>query len=509
MKLINYILASMLLLTAGLFSGCSDDDDSRAGAVLSSATSLNFSSTNAGTKTIMIYADGDWTVEAPEWVVVTPDHGSMTMEVTVSAADNMRDGAVDNPRKENVIFKGRDLRSIAEVLILQDGDKYRDCPVVGISDIDGAADESVIEIKNAVVASLTTSGFVISENGVNVLATISSTTEISGNGGRAAVTPVSVGDRLDIKAEKLSDGQKLAYIACDEVVILSSGETVTYPEPVNITDKIASYSSNTRTYIQIDGVVDGRTIKIDGAEASAQMVDAPADMDITSLNGHVVSVTGYFAGIATPVVRIIPVAIEDKGVFEIVYFQEDFEWLAPYSAVVPAGKTVEEDNLDAAAPQISDPKKAGVDGVTAEDVMIEKGYEFLRVCDPSKKIGECIYLQTNYLKFGKTSYQAGIILPAIADVPDNTTVKLSFDWCPMRQGSGKIDPVNLIVIVGDETYEIPTHGWENDHRLEWIRAEVTIPNVDKDTRITIRQTEWPAKTANRWFLDNIKIIKAE
>ena len=109
MKLINYILASMLLLTAGLFTGCSDDDDSRAGAVLSSAPSLSFSSTDAGTKTIMIYADGDWTVEAPDWVVVTPDHGTMTMEVTVSAIDNVRDGALDKPRNGKVSFKGRDL----------------------------------------------------------------------------------------------------------------------------------------------------------------------------------------------------------------------------------------------------------------------------------------------------------------------------------------------------------------------------------------------------------------
>jgi len=499
----------MLLLTTGIFTGCSDDDDSRAGAVLSSAPSLSFSSTDAGTKTIMIYADGDWTVEAPEWVVVTPDHGSMTMEVTVSAADNMRDGAVDNPRKENVIFRGRDIRSIAEVLIMQDGDKYRDCPVVELKDVDALQNEAVIELRDAVVASLTNSGFIVSNNGVNVLATISVNTVISGNGGRAATTAVSVGDKINIKAEKLSDGQKLAYIACDEITILSSGESVTYPEPENITEKIDTYTANTRKYVKIDGVLDGKTIKVDGAELSVQIVDIPANLDINSLNGHVVSMYGYFAGVASPVVRVIPASIEDKGVFEIVYFQEDFEWLAPYSAVVPAGKTVEEDNLDATAPQISDKNKAGVDGVTAEDVLLEKGYEFLRVCDPSKKIGECIYLQTNYLKFGKTSYQAGIILPAIADIPDNTNIVLSFDWCPMRQGSGKIDPVNLIVIVGDETYEIPTHGWENGHRLEWICAEVAIPNANKDTRITIRQTEWPAKTANRWFLDNIKIIKAE
>ena len=85
----------------------------------------------------------------------------------------------------------------------------------------------------------------------------------------------------------------------------------------------------------------------------------------------------------------------------------------------------------------------------------------------------------------------------------------------MRQGSGKIDPVNLIVIVQNgstqQQFEIPTHGWESGHKLEWIKAEIDLAGItiDKNTKITIKQTQWPAKTANRWFLDNIKITKDE
>ena len=153
-----------------------------------------------------------------------------------------------------------------------------------------------------------------------------------------------------------------------------------------------------------------------------------------------------------------------------------------------------------------------VDGVSALDALKAKGYEFLRVT--TKTEGECIYLQQNYLKFGKTSYQAGIVFPAMDNIPAGTKLKLSFDWCPMRQGSGKIDPVNLIVIISEgeneiATYDVPECGWENDHVLEWIRAEVEIIGVDitPETRITLRQTQWPASTANRWFLDNIELTK--
>lgn len=100
------------------------------------------------------------------------------------------------------------------------------------------------------------------------------------------------------------------------------------------------------------------------------------------------------------------------------------------------------------------------------------------------------------------------------NIPAGTKLKLSFDWCPMRQGSGKIDPVNLIVIISEgeneiATYDVPECGWENGHVLEWIRAEVEIIGVDitPETRITITQTQWEVSTANRWFLDNIQLEK--
>lgn len=177
---------------------------------------------------------------------------------------------------------------------------------------------------------------------------------------------------------------------------------------------------------------------------------------------------------------------------------------------VGAGRTVEDDNLDAYCPQLPTPK---VDGVSALDALEAKGYEFLRVT--TKTEGECIYLQQNYLKFGKTGYQAGIVLPSMDNVPAGTKLTLSFDWCPMRQGSGKVDPVNLLVVVsnGDKelaSYDVPEAGWADGHKLEWIRAEVAIEGVDitPETRITIRQTQWPEATANRWFLDNIELSKS-
>lgn len=500
MKRTKQITASVLAVLALCgFSGCSEEEDQLSKAVLASATTLTFEAQNASEKLITVYSDANWISEVPDWVTISPTQGSAgTTEVTVSVTDNMRDGAEDNPRKATLVFKGSTLASRAEVLISQNGDKYRDVKDYAPSDIASLADETVVSIPDVVVMAVTTDGFMVSD------------TENSGNVYVINSTSVNIGDNLSLRGTKGSDTQSLAIVECDQVEILSTGGTVTYPTPEDITSKIDSYDPKDRTYVSVDGVLSGTNIVVEGAQYSVAVTNAPESMNLAALNGHKVTAKGYFAGVAAPVIRITLSEIEDKGIFKEIYYAEDFEWLEPWALAVGAGRTVEDDNLDAYCPQLPTPK---VDGVSALDALEAMGYEFLRVT--TKTEGECIYLQQNYLKFGKTSYQAGIVLPSMDNVPAGTKLTLAFDWCPMRQGSGKIDPVNLLVIVsnGDNelaSYDVPEAGWAEGHKLEWIRAEVAIEGVDitPETRITIRQTQWPASTANRWFLDNIELSKS-
>jgi len=319
-------------------------------------------------------------------------------------------------------------------------------------------------------------------------------------------TTVAVGDKISLLGTKSSDSQKLAtVIDCDEVTVLSGG-AVNYPEPEDISAKIDDYTSSKRGYVTVKGVFNGSTLTVsEDAKYSVSVVDAPSSLGLSSLTGHIVTVTGYYAGLAEPVQRIMATDVEDNGLNEIVYFLENFEWLEPWSVASGVGQTVETDNLDAKATALT---SITVDGVTAFDAVEKLGYKFIYDKNDNKRI----YLQQNYLKFGKTGNHAGIILPPIDGVPEaKDNVTLSFDWCGMRQGSGKIDPVNLIVIFENGSdkvqIDIPELGWEDGHKLEWVRAEVSLKGitVNKDTKITITQTQWEVGTANRWFLDNIKI----
>jgi len=496
MRLLKYTYRS-LILTALLFAfgSCEEKGSSLSQAVLASASSLNFEGTGSAPQTITVYADAEWLSEVPEWITVSPTSGSGVMDVTISVTDNMRGGALDNPRKAVVVFRGETLASRAEVTVMQAGDKYRDVKDYTMQELVALDDETVVSVPDVTVMAITSIGFIVSDE------------QNIHNAYVLSETGVNVGDKVSILGDKASNSQSLAMIEADQVEIVSTAGSVTYPEAEDITDRLDTYNGTSREYIAVSGIMGAGNVAVAGSNYTVSITDAPSTLNLEALNGHRVVVKGYFDGLAAPVVKVIAAEIQDNGIAKDIYFFEDFEWLDPWSVVGSAGQTVETDNLSATAPQLPTPK---IDGVSALDALLEKGYEFLRVT--TKTPGECIYLQRNYLKFGKTSYQAGIILPKLAeDVPSSATPVMSFDWCPMRQGSGVIDPVNLIVIItngtNEVTFDIPEAGFENGHRLEWIRAEVDLSGVPitKDTQITIRQTNWQLPTANRYFLDNIEI----
>ncbi|MDY0183273.1 MAG: BACON domain-containing protein [Proteiniphilum sp.] len=497
MRFLKYSSRALFLMALLFVIGsCQEEEGTTLSqAVLASASALNFEGTDSAPQIITVYADAEWVSEVPEWITISPTSGSGVMDVTVSVNDNIRDGALDNPRKEVVVFKGETLASRAEVIVMQAGDKYRDVRDYTLQELVALEDETVVSVSDVMVMAVTSAGFIISdEQNVHNAYVLSETT-------------VNIGDKVSILGDKASNSQSLAIIEADQTEIVSTGGSVTYPEAKDVTDGVDTYNATSREFIVVSGIMNGSNVSVSGANYTVSITDAPSSLDLEALNGHRVVVKGYFDGLAAPVIKILVAEIQDNGIAKDIYFFEDFEWLDPWSVVGNAGQTVETDNLSATAPQIPTPK---IDGVSALDALLEKGYEFLRVT--TKTPGECIYLQQNYLKFGKTSYQAGIILPNLAeDIPSSASPVMSFDWCPMRQGSGKIDPVNLIVIItngtDEVTFDIPEAGFENGHRLEWIRAEVDLSGITitKETKITIRQTNWQIATANRYFLDNIEI----
>jgi hypothetical protein len=498
MKLLKYTYRTLILMALLVTIGsCEEEGSSLSRAVLASASSLSFNGTQSTPQTITVYADADWVSEVPEWVTVSPTSGTGVMDVTISVTDNLSEGVLDSPRKAVVVFKGETLASRAEVIIMQEGDKYRNVNDYTMQELVALDDETTVSVPNVTVMAVTSNGFVISDdqNVHNVY--------VQSN------TSVSVGDKVSILGDKMSSSQGLAMIQPDQIEVVSTGGSVTYPEAEDITNKLNDYKPTSRNFVLVNGIISANNLVVSGANYVISFTDLPSIINLEELNNHRVVVKGYFDGLAAPVIKIMLVDLQDNGIAKDIYFFEDFEWLDPWSVAGNAGQTVETDNLSATSPQLPTPK---VDGVSALDALLAKGYAFLRVTPTTTDATECIYLQQNYLKFGKTGFQAGIILPRLTtDVPISANPVISFYWCPMRQGSGVIDPVNLIVIVengtSEEIFNVPAAGFENGRRLEWIRAEVPLTGVtlNQETVITIRQTNWQLTTANRYFLDDIEI----
>ena len=331
MKFLKYFCAaSLLAASAGTLWSCDDDDDKRlSDAVLASVSSLTFEAQDTSEKIITVYADADWVTEIPDWVTVTPTEGTGVMDVTVSVSENMRDGAMDNPRKAKLVFKGRTLASRAEVLVSQVGNKFRDIPEYQkIGDVIALDDEAAVKIPSALVMAVTNKGFIISDDQQSGAIFVEDTEK------------VAVGDKVCVWGTKSSDGAKLPIISCaeksddpnregDKVEVLSSGATVTYPTPTDLTEQIDTYTSAERSYVTVTGFFNGSTVSVaDDAKYSVSALDIPEEMGLAKLNGHNITVSGYYAGLAEPVHRIIVTTIVDKGAVETVYWTEDFEWLS-------------------------------------------------------------------------------------------------------------------------------------------------------------------------------------
>lgn len=182
-----------------------------------------------------------------------------------------------------------------------------------------------------------------------------------------------------------------------------------------------------------------------------------------------------------------------------VYFMDTFDWISDLAVAAGAGDSMGNDKDDNAKNAYT-----AVEGFA--DALAAQGYEDLL---PGTNT---IYLQTNYLKFSKTSNTNGIKLPAIM-YGETTDVVLSFDW-GVHVGGGGADAVEIVVELegnGTVVAEPIPHTAGN---WEWQTQRYYLSGVDDNTRIIIKPSAYTGevdatKTYYRWYLDNIKVAKAK
>ena len=335
MRFFKNLYRSALVAVAGVLAlaSCQPEESPLARAIMTSVSGLQFAATGAEPQTITVYSDADWTVEAPEWVTVDVVSGTRTMDVTVSVGDNLRDGALDNPKKDTIVFKGYNLLATAYVIVSQDGDKYRDVPATDLAGILAMKDEDVVILDNAQVTAVTTNGFVVADAAASVFV--------------ASKETVAVGEKINLKGSKGTLNGLAAVTICDEIEVIGSA-AVTYPATSDITASLDAYAATKMEYVEVTGTLDGANVVVEGAAKVAAVLDATADFNLSSLNGHNVTIKGYSAGVTASLVNVIVTEIVDLGVDEIIYFTDNFDWVAELAEAAGAGDSMGVDGDDSA-----------------------------------------------------------------------------------------------------------------------------------------------------------------
>ena len=514
-KNFKYLMLALVAVMGFSLTSCKDDDVTLSRKVLASVDVLEYEGLAPDVQIITVVSDGEWVVEAPEWISVTPASGvAGQTEVEIALKDNLRDGSLDNPRRANVIFRGRSLDANATVLVRQDGDKWRDPVDFTIDDLEAAEEETVVKLPNMVVTAVTGNGFILSDGTKFAYIT-------------EATTPVSIGDKVSVMGEKFTDTMKMAYVKEYSTTIEGTASLPSLT-PFDISSTLDSTNGTTYQYVTLTGNYDGSSITVGDNSTKVYFVDANPSLGINKLTGHKLQVTGYFAGLAAPVLNIIPTEIDDLGVNEILYFYDDFSWMEPWVAIGNGSSRCADQvgagNNGGTCPQL---QSVNNDGLSAYDALLDRGYEFVCIVNSTvsgyqtKTAKECTYLQDTYLKFSKTSYHAGLVLPEMPDADPSDKLEMSFDWCPMVTGSGNFDKTELVVILKDGTTEkqfaVPAHTLVNKGEMKWQHAVISITGVTPTTRVIIRNidSQWPMDDGNsdptlvRYFLDNIKIKVAD
>ncbi len=515
------VLAFTAFMGATLASCVPETVDTVAKAVLGDVSVMNFAGKNPAAQTVNVISDGDWHATTPSWISVDPSSGSGETLVTVTASDNSDSGGLLEPRKDTLIFSGNTLASRLIIIVSQEGDSYRNASRLTLDKVATLADGKAFVLDEAAVSAVTSAGFMLSAGGANVYA--------------KNKADVKVGDKVSIKGIKGSANGIPTIAQVDECKVLSSG-AYAYPNPLNLNDVIATYKGETIDFVEVNGVVAGGNliVTVNDVDYSVKQVDCPAELSIASLAGHNVTLKGYTCGLlGANMFGIITTECKDNGVDQLIYFEDDFEWMEPWTSAAGAGDDVTANTVNTdTAPNVF----ANADALASfSEEFQNRGYGYVwgwkgqewSSDTPDNGNKRTMYLQRNYLKFGKTSYSSGIILPALSAIPGTDDIDVTFDWCWCMTGGSKPDLTSLALVVsgggvfdatGSEISEeiTSTQPTEGDQtKLEWQHASVRIKGATAATRVTIRpynndpDVTNSARHQNRWYLDNIKVLPAD
>lgn len=529
MKIFRQLI--LALASLAVFSSClAEEEKVVATAILTDKASLEFGIEDTLALALTVYADAPWTVETPGWVTVEPATGGAgeTM-VTVIADPNIREELPDRPRQDVMTFVGQDIYANTEVAVLQAGDKYRDLVEGTLAEALALEADTFVGVKDVQVVALAADGFIAQDE--------TAMSYVVGN------QKVELGDKGNVYAY-VSSFNGFPSLTKTDKFVKAANSAVDYSSAKNITNELQAYKASQIELVSIKGKYASKKISLyyeEGQERPSQpdsvvveVLNPHESINMSQYDGWLVDVKGYVVGSASKVVYLVPVHVEGVKSLETIYFADDFSWIAPMSAADAAGDAVGENKPDTNAPNVW--KMSSSQDFFAK--FQEIGYQFLwsGVGDkefkpgpelvPNAGIGNdgVMYIQKDYLKFGKTSYSGALVLPALSAIQGQANIMIDFDWCwqvtgeykpdlmtlTVESNNGKFEQTGTAVSQALESTQSPV---DKESKIEWQHVSIVLTEATPETKLTIRPTyadpdkQNKARHQNRWYLDNIKIIE--
>lgn len=520
MKIFRHLI--LVLASLAVFSSCiKEEEKTVATAIMTDKQALEFGIEDELVQELTIYSDAPWTVETPSWITVEPAQGSAgETPVIVTAKANIREALADRPRSAEITFKGLNMYADATVTAIQSGDKYRDLVEGTLAEAFEQPAETFVGVKDMQVVALTSDGFVAKD-----------ATAISYV---AADKTVAIGDKGSVYGYVATFNGTPSLKNTDKVTV-NGNEAVNYGTAKDITSTLQTYAPEQIELVTIKGKLASKKIEAyseDGSSTGSvyvELLNTHSSLNMSQYDGWLVEAKGYAFNKSGDIVYVVPVSIEGIQSLETIYFADDFEWIK-WATVDAVGK-------DDQSSSVTNVWKADwADAFFAEFNRIGYQYLYSTVGDKEYHVGPAqeanpsvgkdgsLYACKNYLKFGQSSYNGAIQLPALSTIQGTVNVQIDFDWCWQVTGANKPDIMTVSVettagkfeqtgLLVSEALESAQSQTDGESHLAWNHATVILTEATAETVLTLRPTyadpnkQNPARGQNRWYLDNIKVIE--
>lgn len=211
---------------------------------------------------------------------------------------------------------------------------------VSVTEMLGLEKGATVESKPSLVAATTTKGF-IATDGTKAIYVFTSGTDFNGK--------AKVGDMVKFAGSKTvySGVHEIEKVTALEVV--SSGNTVTYPEAKDVTAIATEYTASEAEFVSITGTLsissDGKyyNMALDGVDTATKqgsIVYPTEDLGVKALDGKKIKVTGYFNGLSGKGVylNVIATKVEEVVTFNGITIDGDMsDWAGLQGATGEGG----------------------------------------------------------------------------------------------------------------------------------------------------------------------------